>query len=514
MKFKSNFIGEIAKYSTILCVSLLIYPVVLLKAKDKIVICGKWDSWIEYNWQEKSKLPPGISLYEKYTPSGRSNNNVFYEFKFEQDSFFLEIPITKPFVYVGFSNFGLQYDEISVLGHFYLLQSGDSIHVHRLNERDIKLSSDEPLPKCQIELKTKVRIEAGINEQRSNGARLKFYLGILEPLLNDVRSILSPYEGKLDPYLYELVRENHHSDVKSILCRWMLTEARLMDLSAIIENDFFNTVSRIYAPLQHVPDQRIINDSFKYLEFLVLYNAARGVMEARREGIAITDRDGIFAHIYDIIKKEYNVPLRDHILLETFKYLVYARFSENSGEKYLKDALTFVHDEEIRSEMEEMLGNVSNANIISEYTFYTMNDSKVKLSEYRGKVIIAHFWFKGCVPCRQLTKNLTPIVDTYKSNSNVVFLNINVDKRKEVWASGLESGDYNHSNEVLLYTGGVGMTHPLLKYFAYAGVPQLLIIGKGGTVVSPVAPRASNENEYKALVKMLEETLAMKIDGI
>ncbi|MNL76258.1 hypothetical protein D3C87_2021960 [compost metagenome] len=48
-----------------------------------------------------------------------------------------------------------------------------------------------------------------------------------------------------------------------------------------------------------------------------------------------------------------------------------------------------------------------------------------------------------------------------------------------------------------MYTNGLGVTHPLLKFYNFKGAPQQLIIGKNGKLISSRPPRPDGGIEFE-----------------
>lgn len=61
-----------------------------------------------------------------------------------------------------------------------------------------------------------------------------------------------------------------------------------------------------------------------------------------------------------------------------------------------------------------------------------MNGEKINTSEYSGKFIVINWWHTACSPCIAGIPGLNILVDTYKDNSEIVFLAIAFDKRERV----------------------------------------------------------------------------------
>ncbi len=63
-----------------------------------------------------------------------------------------------------------------------------------------------------------------------------------------------------------------------------------------------------------------------------------------------------------------------------------------------------------------------------EYRLTKLSGGEVKLSDYKGKVIVANFWATWCGPCREEMPMLERAMLKYKEDKDVVFLAINTDE--------------------------------------------------------------------------------------
>lgn len=57
----------------------------------------------------------------------------------------------------------------------------------------------------------------------------------------------------------------------------------------------------------------------------------------------------------------------------------------------------------------------------------TVSGGKLRLSKYRGKVVILNFWTKNCRPCLEEMPSLAELAETLKSDPNVVVLTVSTD---------------------------------------------------------------------------------------
>lgn len=139
-----------------------------------------------------------------------------------------------------------------------------------------------------------------------------------------------------------------------------------------------------------------------------------------------------------------------------------------------------------------------------EFVLPDVTGKKVRLNDLRGKVVIVDYWFTGCSACRDLTTNMKDIVAAYDHAKDVVFVNISVDRTKEIWLNGIASGKYTHENSVNLFTDGLGASHPVVSNYDFKGFPKLLLIDKNGCLAG-IPPRPYDTINSSRFVELIEQ---------
>ncbi|MBE8719780.1 TlpA family protein disulfide reductase [Sphingobacterium pedocola] len=123
-----------------------------------------------------------------------------------------------------------------------------------------------------------------------------------------------------------------------------------------------------------------------------------------------------------------------------------------------------------------------------EYEFVDMDGKSIKLSDFRGKVVLLDWWFTGCTGCKILAPKIKQAKQLFTENPDIVFVSISIDKHFDVWSRSLESEEYTSSEATNLYTGGLGKGHPMIADFDIIGYPKLILIDKNGMPVAEHVP--------------------------
>jgi thiol-disulfide isomerase/thioredoxin len=110
----------------------------------------------------------------------------------------------------------------------------------------------------------------------------------------------------------------------------------------------------------------------------------------------------------------------------------------------------------------------------SDFTLNDLNGKRVRLSDYKGKVVLLDFWATWCPPCRASVPGLEKIHKTYK------------DKGLVVLAISLDEGDWD---SVKSFVSEYGITYMVLRgtddvtsQYQVRTIPMMLVLDKEGRI--------------------------------
>ena len=132
-----------------------------------------------------------------------------------------------------------------------------------------------------------------------------------------------------------------------------------------------------------------------------------------------------------------------------------------------------------------------------DFTVKDMNGARVRLADYKGKVILINFWATWCAPCKVELPGLIELQDAYKDKGLMV-LGISEDDPPETLRTFATEWKVNYPMLV-----GLGEDKLFDAYGPLIGLPTSVIVGRDGAVCGRhvgAATKEEFEREIKALL--------------
>ncbi|MDY6844154.1 MAG: TlpA disulfide reductase family protein [Thermodesulfobacteriota bacterium] len=131
-----------------------------------------------------------------------------------------------------------------------------------------------------------------------------------------------------------------------------------------------------------------------------------------------------------------------------------------------------------------------------DFALKDLEEKVVKLSDFKGKVVILNFWAMWCPPCRKEIPDLIDLYKTYKE-SNVQVIGISLDEmRTKKLKSFVQT--YRINYPILL-----GNRKVVRDYGGIIGIPTSFIIDKKGVIYNRYSGYQKKEAFEQAIKKLL-----------
>ncbi|MBK7632235.1 MAG: TlpA family protein disulfide reductase [Ignavibacteriales bacterium] len=132
-----------------------------------------------------------------------------------------------------------------------------------------------------------------------------------------------------------------------------------------------------------------------------------------------------------------------------------------------------------------------------DFSLKSFEGKTIKLSDYKGKVVIIDFWATWCPPCRKGIPDLVSIQNDF--TKDVIIIGISLDGEKTI-------------KDVPSFVKSYGINYPIVygdekvvsAYGGIEGIPTAFIIDKKGNVVDKhvgLVPKDTYVNKIKELLK-------------
>jgi thiol-disulfide isomerase/thioredoxin len=131
-----------------------------------------------------------------------------------------------------------------------------------------------------------------------------------------------------------------------------------------------------------------------------------------------------------------------------------------------------------------------------DYTVKDMNGADVRLSSFKGKVILLNFWATWCHPCKEEIPDLVALQTQYKND--IVVLGFSIDDKPEELKEYAAKFQMNYP--VLV---GAGHENIQEAYGPLWGVPVTVIIGRDGKIAKKQSGIRSLEQFDKEIKRLL-----------
>ncbi len=143
-------------------------------------------------------------------------------------------------------------------------------------------------------------------------------------------------------------------------------------------------------------------------------------------------------------------------------------------------------------------------NYVQDFTANDLEGNTVKLSDFKGKIILLDFWASWCVPCHQQNqKEFSELYLKYK-NQNLVIISYSLDAKtaKEDW----RKASLNDKISWINISNLKGFDDPLSKQYSISSVPNSFLIDQNGKIVNSfIGYDSENSTIESEIIKLIDK---------
>jgi peroxiredoxin len=114
-----------------------------------------------------------------------------------------------------------------------------------------------------------------------------------------------------------------------------------------------------------------------------------------------------------------------------------------------------------------------------EISLSNAKDSTVKLSSYKGKVVLVDFWASWCGPCRAANPSVVRLYNKYKEKGFEVF-GVSIDSKKTAWLKAIKQDriKYTQVNDT------DGWYSKIAEAWGVNAIPASFLLDKTGKIIA------------------------------
>lgn len=110
---------------------------------------------------------------------------------------------------------------------------------------------------------------------------------------------------------------------------------------------------------------------------------------------------------------------------------------------------------------------------------YTPDNKTVKLSDFKGKVVLVDFWASWCMPCREENPNIVKQFNTFKDD-NFTVLGVSLDNNPGSWMRAIQDDKLTWTNISDLQA----WSSPLIIDYSIKGIPASYVLDEQGVIIA------------------------------
>jgi len=335
-----------------------------------------------------------------------------------------------------------------------------------------------------------------------------FHLALLKLILEKRDTlILSSYEDKIKESLYTAIAYNDYAwelsggDLTSVgedlsFAKYISKKALDITKDAMEHpeehggydvKDNYNNYADTYALILY--KLKVYNLAFSYQDEVRKQNGLDKGGKERYAAIAEKAKGLKFAK--DYLEEQLTAGVDSKIMMNQLEDIYQKLKLSETKFNVLKETSVKLATEKSQKEIIEMYGQLNAAN----FNLVNLEGETVKLSDYKGKIVVLDFWATWCGPCRAAFPNMQKLVKKY-ANDPVKFFFINTSERGEKEdikknVAKLIAKD-NYKFNVLF-----DFDNKVAENYKVKLIPMKIVINKKGEIISV----NSTEDNLDALIR-------------
>jgi cytochrome c biogenesis protein CcmG, thiol:disulfide interchange protein DsbE len=121
--------------------------------------------------------------------------------------------------------------------------------------------------------------------------------------------------------------------------------------------------------------------------------------------------------------------------------------------------------------------NIKEGSAAPDFTLTLSTGKQIKLSDYKGKAVLLHFWATWCPPCRAELPEMNKLAEkiTTEKDAELSFLAVCVSDEEKSRAAFMKKNNFT-------FTGGVDKDGSVARKYEVQGIPTSILISADGKI--------------------------------
>ncbi len=184
-------------------------------------------------------------------------------------------------------------------------------------------------------------------------------------------------------------------------------------------------------------------------------------------------------------------------------------YSKSLSKDSLKKYFSNLHPKIQKSIYGEAIQSIIDLHIVNtgemapDFSKESLNGGKVKLSDFKGKIVLLDFGAAWCVPCKKEIPAIKKMYDKYHANGFEI-IGVSFDKDKDSWKENVaeEKLDWYHVYEGL---ENLGRENSINKLYTVQPIPAYILIDENGLIIDRYSGAAKDDKGLAELEATLED---------
>ncbi|WP_134089849.1 TlpA disulfide reductase family protein [Olivibacter sp. XZL3] len=161
----------------------------------------------------------------------------------------------------------------------------------------------------------------------------------------------------------------------------------------------------------------------------------------------------------------------------------------------LKAEIALLENPNYRFALNNKINKVSQVfkgNTATDFEMKSLTNEAVKLSHFKGKVILIDVWASWCGPCKKQMPIFQALQDHFKEKEDIVLISLSIDDNSQAWERSVKELKLNGHNYLI--------DRARLSAYSLSSVPRTIIIDQNFNIYDATAELTS-----KKLIEELEK---------